>query len=44
MIQRPYVIASCAVSMDGYLDDSSDRRLVLSNAADLDRVDDVPGR
>ena len=41
MIQRPYVIASCAVSMDGYLDDSSDRRLVLSNAADLDRVDDV---
>jgi riboflavin biosynthesis pyrimidine reductase/pyrimidine deaminase RibD-like protein len=36
-----YILLSCAVSLDGYLDDASDRRLVLSNAADLDRVDAV---
>jgi riboflavin biosynthesis pyrimidine reductase/pyrimidine deaminase RibD-like protein len=36
-----YILLSCAVSLDGYLDDASDRRLVLSNAADLDRVDEV---
>jgi 5-amino-6-(5-phosphoribosylamino)uracil reductase len=29
------------VSLDGYLDDATDRRLVLSNDADLDRVDAV---
>src|SRR5262249_52673336 len=38
---RPYVLLSCAVSLDGYLDDATDRRLVLSNDADLDRVDAV---
>jgi riboflavin biosynthesis pyrimidine reductase/pyrimidine deaminase RibD-like protein len=38
---RPYVLLSCAVSLDGYLDDASDRRLVLSNDADWDRVDAV---
>lgn len=37
--RRPYVVASCAMSLDGYLDDTSDQRLVLSNDADLDRVD-----
>jgi 5-amino-6-(5-phosphoribosylamino)uracil reductase len=36
---RPYVILSAAVSLDGYLDDGSQRRLILSDAADLDRVD-----
>lgn len=36
---RPYVLLSCAVSVDGYLDDASPDRLILSNAADLDRVD-----
>jgi len=36
---RPYTVLSCCVSLDGYLDDASARRLVLSNAADLDRVD-----
>jgi riboflavin-specific deaminase-like protein len=41
MAERPYVVASCAVSVDGYIDDASDRRLVLSNAEDLDRVDEV---
>ncbi len=38
---RPYVILSCAVSADGYLDDASPRRLILSGPADLDRVDEV---
>src|SRR2546423_12790611 len=37
--QRPYVVLSCAMSVDGYLDDATDRRLILSNEADLDRVD-----
>jgi len=35
----PYTILSCAMSLDGYLDDASDERLVLSDCADLDRVD-----
>ena len=39
MTDLPYTVLSCAVSLDGYLDDASDRRLVLSNDADLDRVD-----
>ncbi|MFG3697991.1 RibD family protein [Micromonospora sp. NPDC047620] len=41
MTERPYVLLSCATSMDGYLDDASGQRLVLSNEADLDRVDEV---
>jgi riboflavin-specific deaminase-like protein len=41
MTDRPYVLLSCALSLDGYLDDATDRRLVLSNDADWDRVDDV---
>ena len=41
MRSRPYVILSCATSADGYLDDASLRRLILSGPADLDRVDDV---
>jgi len=39
--QRPYVLLSCAMSVDGYIDDSSPDRLVLSSAEDLDRVDEV---
>ncbi len=39
--KRPYVLLSCSLSLDGYLDNASQRRLVLSNAADLDRVDEV---
>ncbi|HEV8557367.1 MAG TPA: dihydrofolate reductase family protein [Actinophytocola sp.] len=35
---RPYVVLSCATSLDGYLDDASPTRLVLSNPADLARV------
>jgi riboflavin biosynthesis pyrimidine reductase/pyrimidine deaminase RibD-like protein len=38
---RPYVLLSCAVSADGYLDDAAGERLILSGPADLDRVDDV---
>lgn len=41
MAERPYTILSCSVSLDGYLDDATDQRLVLSNDADLDRVDAV---
>ena len=41
MLPRPYVILSCATSADGYLDDASPRRLILSGPADLDRVDEV---
>jgi len=37
----PYTVLSCAVSLDGCLDDTSAERLVLSNRADLDRVDAV---
>jgi riboflavin biosynthesis pyrimidine reductase len=36
-----YILLSCAISLDGYLDDETDERLVLSNAADWDRVDEV---
>lgn len=39
MPDRPYVLLSVAVSVDGCIDDTSGERLVLSNAADLDRVD-----
>jgi len=38
---RPYVVLSCATSADGYLDDASPARLILSGPADLDRVDEV---
>jgi 5-amino-6-(5-phosphoribosylamino)uracil reductase len=38
---RPHVLLSCAMSLDGCIDDSGETRLVLSGAADLDRVDAV---
>src|SRR5262245_25391242 len=41
MPDRPYVLLSVAVSIDGYIDDNSPDRLRLSNAADFDRVDQV---
>ena len=40
MTERPYVLLSCAMSVDGCLDAPGGERLVLSGAADLDRVDD----
>ncbi|WP_067663488.1 RibD family protein [Nocardia miyunensis] len=39
--RRPYVLLSVAVSVDGYLDDASPDRLLLSNPVDFDRVDAV---
>jgi 5-amino-6-(5-phosphoribosylamino)uracil reductase len=39
MTGRPYVVLSCAISLDGCLDGTGGDRLVLSGAADLDRVD-----
>jgi 5-amino-6-(5-phosphoribosylamino)uracil reductase len=41
---RPYTIVSCAVSLDGYLDDASPERLVLSGPEDLDEVDELRAR
>jgi 5-amino-6-(5-phosphoribosylamino)uracil reductase len=38
---RPYVLLSAAMSVDGYLDDATHHRLILSSDADLDRVDEV---
>lgn len=39
MARRPYVLASAAMSADGYIDDASPGRLILSSPQDLDRVD-----
>ena len=41
MPERPYTLLSCGMSLDGYLDSAGDERLILSNDADLDRVDEV---
>lgn len=41
MAQRPYVLLSVATSVDGCIDDAAGTRLILSNDADLDRVDEV---
>ncbi|MCW2765748.1 MAG: bifunctional deaminase-reductase domain protein [Nocardioides sp.] len=41
MADRPYTLLSCSMSLDGYLDGASENRLLLSNDADLDRVDAV---
>jgi 5-amino-6-(5-phosphoribosylamino)uracil reductase len=36
-----YVLLSCAMSIDGHIDDARDAQLLLSNDADFDRVDAV---
>jgi 5-amino-6-(5-phosphoribosylamino)uracil reductase len=41
MNQIPYVVLKCAMSIDGFIDDSSHERLILSNPEDFDRVDQV---
>ena len=41
MPDRPYVLLSCGMSIDGYLGSAAPRRLELSNGADFDRVDAV---
>jgi riboflavin-specific deaminase-like protein len=38
---RPYVLLSVATSIDSRIDDTSPERLLLSNSADFDRVDQV---
>jgi len=39
MSGRPYVLLSVTTSVDGYIDDTTPDRLLLSNSADFDRVD-----
>jgi 5-amino-6-(5-phosphoribosylamino)uracil reductase len=41
VVERPYTLLSCGMSIDGYVDDMTDERLLLSNDADFDRVDSV---
>jgi 5-amino-6-(5-phosphoribosylamino)uracil reductase len=41
MAERPYTLLSCGMSLDGYLGSGTPRRLLLSNDADFDRVDEV---
>lgn len=41
MADRPYTLLSCGMSIDGYLGSATDERLLLSNDADFDRVDEV---
>jgi 5-amino-6-(5-phosphoribosylamino)uracil reductase len=41
VVERPYVLLSCGMSIDGYVDDATGERLLLSNDADFDRVDAV---
>jgi len=41
MADRPYTVLSCSMSIDGYLANGAEQRLMLSNEADLDRVDAV---
>ncbi|WP_326567418.1 dihydrofolate reductase family protein [Amycolatopsis rhabdoformis] len=38
---RPHVLLSVATSVDGAIDDTTSERLLLSNAEDFDRVDQV---
>jgi 5-amino-6-(5-phosphoribosylamino)uracil reductase len=39
--ERPYTVLSASMSIDGYLDAGTGERLLLSNPADLERVDEV---
>jgi 5-amino-6-(5-phosphoribosylamino)uracil reductase len=41
MSKRPYVLLSAAVSIDGYIDDATSQRLLLSSPEDFERVDEV---
>jgi 5-amino-6-(5-phosphoribosylamino)uracil reductase len=41
VVERPYVLLSCGMSIDGYMDNATEERLLLSNDADFDRVDAV---
>jgi 5-amino-6-(5-phosphoribosylamino)uracil reductase len=37
--ERPYTLLSCGISIDGFLGSANEKRLLLSNDADFDRVD-----
>jgi riboflavin biosynthesis pyrimidine reductase len=39
---RPHVLLSVVTSIDGYIDDLNDARLMLSNQEDFDRVEHDP--
>jgi 5-amino-6-(5-phosphoribosylamino)uracil reductase len=39
MSDRPYVLLKCSMSLDGFLDDTSDDRLLLSSPEDFERAD-----
>ena len=39
MNNKPYVLVKCAMSLDGFIDDSTDERLILSDEKDFKRVD-----
>ena len=41
MPTRPYVLISCAMSVDGRIDDTGPARLMLSGPEDLERVDEL---
>jgi 5-amino-6-(5-phosphoribosylamino)uracil reductase len=41
MGERPYTLLSCSMSIDGFIDGTTESRLLLSNDLDFDRVDDV---
>jgi 5-amino-6-(5-phosphoribosylamino)uracil reductase len=41
MAERPYTLLSCSMSIDGYIDGTTESRLLLSNELDFDRVDAV---
>lgn len=41
MTLRPHVLLSVAASLDGYIDDTGEARLLLSTEDDFDRVDQV---
>lgn len=41
MNDRPHVLLSCAMSVDGYIDDTGPERLLLSNDEDFDHVDEL---
>lgn len=39
MKKNPYIIISAAMSLDGFINNTTDKRLLLSNKKDFDRVD-----
>ena len=41
MADRPYTLLSCGMSLDGFIDSATVKRLPLSNDADFERVDAV---